>query len=267
MNKKLLLSTVAAIALSGTNVGLAKSNTDCLKVTVDEWHAVNTQYTEVSTPRTAIGPHGELDTDFVKLMVEKGFGNIILEGGAKAGSIHKKTMYLTYDETSWVRINGSIYGGEFNGYYRFGDRATYVDLGAGYSFAWTTKEFYDYYENGVAQANRTGNFGRFKMNHQVLAAKMRLRAMSGDFGLEGKGSYGKAWNKTHVVGWDGGPTTERADGYDYQFDIAGVWQPSKQTELKAGYRHERLCFDPATPAGHDLDVKYNGPFIAVSWIF
>lgn len=265
--KKWFLLAMSALCIAPASVCRAAESSADLKVTVEAWVANNSEYTEDAVPRTAIGPHGELSTNFYKLSLEKGFGNFFLVGTLSLGSIQEQRMYLDYAETNWVEIDGDIIGGEISGYYRIGEPSRYIDLGAGYLFSHTTKEFYDHTVSGVPDPERQGNFGRFKMDHQILSAKVRGRLMKGDYGVEGRASYGKAWNDTTVEGWEGGTTYDETDGYDYSLELAAVWTPMPELELKAGYRHERLYFDAPDAGEHDLDVRYNGPFFSAAWIF
>lgn len=265
--KKWFLLAMSVLCIAPANVCRAAESSADLKVTVEAWVANNSEYTEDAVPRTAIGPHGELSTNFYKLSLEKGFGNVYLVGSLNLGSIQEQRMYLDYAETDHVEIDGNIIGGEISGYYRVGDSSRYLDFGAGYLFSHTTKEFYDHTVSGVPDPERQGNFGRFKMDHQILSAKIRGRVTKGDFGLEGRASYGKAWNETTVEGWPGGTTREETDGYDYALELAALWMPMPELEVKAGYRHERLYFDPPSAGSHDLDVRYNGPFFSAAWIF
>jgi hypothetical protein len=267
MKKKRLLLALSALWFASGNVCLASDPENDLKVSAEVWLANDSEYTEDAVPRTAIGPHGEISTNFFKLLLEKGFGNVILAGSLNLGSIQENRMYLDYAETDWVDIDGDIIGGEISGYYRVGDETRYIDFGAGYLVSHTTKEFYDHTVSGVPDPERQGNFGRFKMDHQILSAKVRGRVMKDEFGVEGRASYGKAWNDTTVEGWPGGTTNEETDGYDYSLELAALWTPMPDLEVKAGYRHERLYFDHPSEGSHDLDVRYNGPFLSAAWTF
>lgn len=267
VRKTYFLLALSALCITPVSVCRAAESSADLKVTVDAWSANYSNYTEDAVPRIPTGPHGKIDTNFYKLSLEKGFGNIHLVASLNLGSIQEQTMYLDYAETNFVKIDGNIVGGEISGYYRVGEPSRYIDFGTGYLFSHTTKEFYDFIVSGVPDPQREGNFGRFKMDHQILSAKIRGRLMKGDFGVEGRASYGKAWNDTTVEGWPGGTTHEKTDGYDYTLELAALWMPMSELEVKAGYRHERLYFDPASDGMHDLDVRYNGPFLSAAWTF
>lgn len=238
-----------------------------LKVKAEFWAAHDTKYTETSSVPGSNGPHGRLSTNFLKLSVEKGFGKIYLEAALTRGEIEKQKMYLDHAETEFVDIDGNVNTGEINTYYRIGSPSRYLDLGVGYLYSTTTKEFYNHVTAGIPDAARQGNFGRFKMAYHGPTVRVRGRATIGSFGLEGLGSYGRMWNNVKVEGWPGGPTSENANGHKYTIEGAVLWIPLSMLEVKGGYRHEVLYFDPSSEGKHDLYVKFNGPFLSAAWTF
>jgi len=54
----------------------------------------------------------------------------------------------------------------------------------------------------------------------------------------------------------------------YCMDASVLWLPEgTAVELEAGYRLDRICFNEPSASGFDLDIRYGGPFVELSYRF
>ncbi|MFH1981984.1 MAG: hypothetical protein ABIL58_09065 [Pseudomonadota bacterium] len=238
------------------------------KVTLGGWFANDSSYDENPGSQTSGKVWGDFATNWYALVFEGRLSDrFLFDVGYTRGDIQKNRMYL-HATSSYTEISGFANKFHGTGYYRLiEDAGSYLDGSLALYYNAANKSFSDKVTNGVL--TNPGEWGDYSINWFGAALGARGRYMLVPvFGFGGKlGVSPYVSNNTEVTGY--GPVMkESANGWGYNGEVSAVWIPGLSGfEVEAGYRYERIYFNEPSASSFDLDIRYGGPFVEVSYRF
>jgi len=238
------------------------------KVTLGGWFAIDSSYDENPGDQATGKVWGDFDTNWYSFVLERRLTDrFLIDAGYTRGDIQENRMYL-HTTSSYTDISG--YANKFHGtgYFRIIESgASYLDGSLALYYNAANKSFSDKVTNGVL--TNPGEWGDYTIDWFGAALGARGRYMLVPaFGFGGKLAVSPyVSNHTEVTGY-GAPMKDSTTGWGYNFEASAVWIPGLSTvEVEAGYRGERIYFMAPSGSSFDLDIRYGGPFIEVSYRF
>lgn len=228
-------------------------------LSADYWPAKQSKFEEHQKAGTG-HVWGNFGTDYSRIVIENPiFEKIRGSVALSFGSINDNTMYLNSSEIT-TRFNGTVTNYLVGTTYRLmGDDQSYTDISAGYFSAHGNKEFYDKTVTGTI--TDAGNWGRYVIDYSGLQFNLKgAYRFSEQFGVLGEVMGRPSLrNNTDVTGVGKDSTSGNSFGFLGELD----WVPSSGWTVAAGYRFEKIYFEP-TGISYDLSIEYGGPYVKVS---
>ncbi len=223
---------------------------------------------------------GNINSVLLDASIEKYAGrDIFVNLVYRRSLIRTSKMYTTlnYPGVGYTYVENQMYGYsdfiDMNALYRFykGEKM-YMDIGLGYGYSWTDKDFTNRSSNQPAIAStQNGAYAVYELEFYGPKLNYRFRWMPSTIGLEVK-AEGSTLLRNNVRYVTIGGYCASANGSYYKGDAKLLWVPEgngmdRNWEFGLGYQKGGFFFDRMNDNALDLTIKFEGIFFDVAYRF
>lgn len=281
-NKLAVLLCVCAMAVPANAALDSGENAPDWKMTFGTFVVGHSAFDEASLSGKNMDKHvwGSINSVLLDATIEKYAGRDIF-----VNLVYRRTLIktsnmhatLTHPTQGAVAADNQMYGYsdfiDMNALYRFyKTEKMYMDIGLGYGYSWTDKDFTNRTSNNNAVVPAYGyTYAVYQLEFYGPKLDYRFRWMPATLGLEVKAEGSTLLRNNIRYGTVGGYCTS-ANGSYYKGDAKLLWVPegngmNRNWEFGLGYQKGGFFFDRMNDNALDLTIKFEGIFFDVAYRF